>query len=327
MLPHPLKKALEEEILHFLEQGGSAAALKEGQKQLHHTYKQELLGRHAQETVIKRYAYLLTRFPATYHAVAHVLKKIEDQGITSCVDAGAGSLASSLAAVFTLPSLEKMTALEQDSALLAMGRGLLQKMDPSIQQKVYPVCQHLSSQGSLPSAQLMLFSYSLGEMEEQEARQIVRHAFFTTAQWLAIVEPGTPRGFQTILRMRQALLELGAHIVAPCPHAQTCPMVKGDRSTSDWCHFSVRLERSFWHRYVKEAHLAYEDEKYSYLLVSKQAIMQGGDRVLSPPEKHGGHVRLKLCTSGGKIEEKIFSKKCGSHYQAAKKLSWGDATS
>lgn len=320
MLPNPLKKALEEEVLIFLEKGGSAAVLKEGQKQLHQTYQKELLGRHGQETVVKRYAYLLTRFPATYHAVAHVLKGIEGQGITSCVDVGAGSLASSLAAAFTLPSLEKITSLEQDANLLAIGQGLLQKMEQSIQRKVHPICQRISSQESLPASQLVLFSYSLGEMEGEEARKIVRNAFFATEQWLVIVEPGTPRGFQRILAMRQELLELGGHLVAPCPHAWACPM-----STGDWCHFSVRLERSFWHRYVKGAHLGYEDEKYCYLLVSKQAATQGRARVLSSPEKHGGHVRMKLCTSDGKIQEKLFSKKCGLPYQAAKKISWGDA--
>ena len=165
----------------------------------------------------------------------------------------------------------------------------------------------------------MLFSYSLGEMEEEEARGIVQNAFFATTDLLVIVEPGTPRGFQRVLAMRKELLNLGGNLVAPCPHHKPCPISEGN-----WCHFSVRLERSFWHRHLKEADLGYEDEKYCYLVVSKKPKEKAGSRVLASPEKHGGHVRLKLCTSEGRLEEKILSKKCGAEYQAAKKLRWGD---
>ena len=37
---------------------------------------------------------------------------------------------------------------------------------------------------------------------------------------------------------------------------------------ANWCHFAVRLARTSLHRDVKGARLGYEDEKYSFLVVS-----------------------------------------------------------
>ena len=45
-----------------------------------------------------------------------------------------------------------------------------------------------------------------------------------TADTLVIVEPGTPAGWQRILAARRQLIESGAHVIAPCPHAHDCPL-------------------------------------------------------------------------------------------------------
>jgi hypothetical protein len=82
------------------------------------------------------------------------------------------------------------------------------------------------------------------------------------------VEPGTPKGYQNILKARELLIHHQAHIVAPCPGPVPCPFA----GTTRWCHFGVRLPRPKWLRLLKEAELGYEDETFSFLMVSRQPL-------------------------------------------------------
>ncbi len=90
-----------------------------------------------------------------------------------------------------------------------------------------------------------------------------------TNDTLLIVEPGTPSGYQRILDARAQLIKNGAHVIAPCPHDDACPLVK-----PDWCHFSQRLQRSRVHKQLKSAELPYEDEKFIYVALSRAPVAQ-----------------------------------------------------
>ena len=92
---------------------------------------------------------------------------------------------------------------------------------------------------------------------------------------------------------------------------------------TNWCHFKERLKRSSLHRELKEGELGYEDEKYSYVILSKQFHKLGGKRILRHPQKRGGHISFELCTEEG-LQKKIVSKKQGQIFREAKKLKWGD---
>jgi ribosomal protein RSM22 (predicted rRNA methylase) len=142
-----------------------------------------------------------------------------------------------------------------------------------------------------------------------------------TKKALILLEPGTPKGFSYIRYIREQLLSRGAKILAPCTHAGSCPMADGD-----WCHFSERLNRSFTHRYVKGASMGYEDEKISYLIVTKKEYPTQEARILRPPWKKGGHVLLKLCSKGG-VEERIVARRDKEIYLKTKKCRWGDTIS
>jgi len=138
------------------------------------------------------------------------------------------------------------------------------------------------------------------------------------AAYLALVEPGTPAGFERLRAARSALISWGARVGAPCPHDQTCPMVG-----SDWCHFAVRLERSALHRDLKAARLGYEDEKYSYLVVSPSPPSAPAARLVRSPRPHRGHVRLVLCETDG-LTERVISRRDGELYRRARDARWGD---
>lgn len=114
-------------------------------------------------------------------------------------------------------------------------------------------------------------------------------------------------------------MENKINIIAPCPHLSECPAFKNQ----DWCHFSVRVQRTSLHRMLKDGEKGHEDEKYSYLIVAKNSPQTYNARIVRHPEIHSGHLKLTLCTKNG-FEGKIYSKKDKEKYKKAKKAAWGD---
>ncbi len=88
-----------------------------------------------------------------------------------------------------------------------------------------------------------------------------------TRDTLLVVEPGTPAGYARILALRTQLIASGAHVAAPCPHDDKCPL-----TAPDWCHFTQRLPRSRAHQQLKGAELAFEDEKFAYVALTRAPV-------------------------------------------------------
>ncbi len=179
------------------------------------------------------------------------------------------------------------------------------------------ICKDMKEFKELPKADLCILSYSLGEIKPFGT--FLERLWNAPIDTIAIIEPGTPAGFQTILEARDLFITKHANIIAPCPHAFQCPL-KG----KDWCHFSARLERTKLHRLLKGGTLGYEDEKFSYLIVSKKQHPIKGDRILRHPCKGSGFVRFNLCTMDGTNQEKVVSRKDKELYRKARDAKWGD---
>ena len=139
---------------------------------------------------------------------------------------------------------------------------------------------------------------------------------------LVVVEPGTPAGYQRILTARRWLIEQGAVIAAPCPHAAACPL-----QPPDWCHFAVRLPRSRDHLHLKQAEVPYEDEKFSYLIAVRPEMRPQpfAARVLTPPAHGKIGVTLRLCRTDGTAAAVTVPKRDSAAYAAVQKKRWGDA--
>jgi ribosomal protein RSM22 (predicted rRNA methylase) len=161
-------------------------------------------------------------------------------------------------------------------------------------------------------ADLVLASYVLSELDDRGAASAVDAWWAATDGELIIVDAGTPGGFDRVLAARSRLLEVGAALVAPCPSAGPCPM-----AGSDWCHFSVRLARS-------DADLAFEDEKFSYVVASRSVAPRAPGRVVRHPQTRSGHIRLQVCHDD-RITEEVVGKSRGDMYRWARKAVWGDA--
>ncbi len=262
-------------------------------------------------------AYLAARFPATYAAVSYVLRELSrqrpDLKCDTLLDLGAGPGTASCAALEIFPHIKKTVLIEKSPHAISLGKQLFLETPHEW------ICEDLKEKKEFPKANLAILSYSLGEIKP--FTKLLNHLWDSEIDTIAIIEPGTPSGYQTILEARDFFIKKEGQIIAPCPHANVCPLKKGD-----WCHFSVRLERTKLHRFLKEGSLGFEDEKFSYLIVSKiKKQVPKFSRILRHPQKGSGHVRLMLCTEKGTQEEKIISRKDKDLYKLSRDSEWGDA--
>lgn len=274
-----------------------------------------------EKTDIDTLAYIVTRMPATYAALKRVFQELKRRLPaflpTSLIDIGAGPATTLWAANDFFPELQNLSFIEKDKHVLALGKRLAE--DLSLYSRSQWTCADMRSDLSGFSSDLVVASYCIGEIQERERDVLIKKLWGMTKKVLIVVEPGTPKGFEILRKLRKELLNIGAHLIAPCPHRAECPLLKGD-----WCHFYARLNRSSLHRRAKEADLNYEDEKFSYFIFSRENGSQCASRIVRHPRKGKGHVVLNLCTSMG-VEETIITKKEGELYKVAKKSDWGDA--
>jgi len=165
----------------------------------------------------------------------------------------------------------------------------------------------------------VIASYVIGELGERERRPLAEAMWAKTRDTLLVVEPGTPAGYARIIALREQLIATGAHVAAPCPHDGRCPL-----SAPDWCHFSQRLSRSQAHRQVKGAELPFEDEKFSYVVLSRIPPAQHPTRVLAQPVASKVEISAKLCTSDGLATAKV-PRRDKAAYARARRWRWGEA--
>lgn len=314
-LPLSLQSAIEE-IVETLD----LRSLSQAREELTRHYKRPA-GSSYMETDAQRLAYIFSRLPATYAANRAVLEAIKERGdwqIKSALDLGAGPGTALWALCEIFSSIEKGTLIEKDSSLAAIGKQLSQRSPhPALHSADWREVD-LEELDRLPPHDLVILSYSIGELQPSEMIPILELCWQAAQQLLIIVEPGTPLGFERIRSIRRQLMAWGGHLVAPCPHHVACPMAGGD-----WCHFAARVERTSLHRKLKGGSLGHEDEKFSYVAAAKFPVVLPDSRILSPPERHSGHVILKLCTDRG-VQTPTISKKMGPLYKQARKADWGD---
>lgn len=316
-LPSELSDAIQQEIAHV-----DRATLAQAAAQLTAQYKAGQFSSPAIRTEVQRAAYLAIRVPATFAANLRVFSELRrlapDEELKSIIDLGAGPATAVHAAVEVFPSLTQATLIEMDANIIAVGKRVAEKSSRPVFRSATWRQQNIT-QGWFEPHDLVVMSYVLGELSPATTSKIVLRALEVAQSFLVLVEPGTKRGFAMIRDARAALINAGAHICAPCPHALECPMV----AAGDWCHFAQRLERTSLHRQIKSGALGHEDEKFSYVIFSRMPLATARARIVRHPQKHSGHVQLMLCTSQG-LQNKTISKSQKEAYRAARKAAWGD---
>ncbi len=267
-------------------------------------------------------AYLMVRMPATYAAVQAALSALRESmpgfAPERLVDLGAGPGTAMWAASDVFPSLQSMEAVEWDAGLLSLGRELAERATNGAIRGAVWRNGDLRSWAAERKYDLVIASYSLGELSTADRKRVLLTSWGTCEGALAVIEPGTRRGFEAIVEIRDWLIGVGAKLAAPCPHDRECPM----RAAGDWCHFSARVERSAEHRRLKQGELGYEDEKFSYVIASKLPVQVPDARIVRHPMRYSGYTKLKLCTAEG-LKEETVARSQKERYREAKRAEWG----
>ncbi|HEY6309100.1 MAG TPA: small ribosomal subunit Rsm22 family protein [Candidatus Angelobacter sp.] len=322
-LPEELLAAIQREAEKL-----DRAALTRATAELTRRYKAATFSGPIIQSDAQRVAYLAARLPATYAANWRVFSEINrltlhgQTEIASVLDLGAGPGASLWAAAETFPGLRQATLVESDEAWLKLGRRIAEHSAHSFLRQAQWIRQDLRTPLACSAHDLVVISYALGELSPAAANALLLRAWELAAGFLVVIEPGTPRGFGVVHAARSALIAhaAGAGILAPCPHRDECPLA----AAGDWCHFAQRVPRTSLHRRLKSGALAYEDEKFSYVVASRQNAMAASARIVRHPQKRSGHVQLTLCARSG-IEKRIISRSQGKDYQLARRAEWGEA--
>jgi ribosomal protein RSM22 (predicted rRNA methylase) len=270
-------------------------------------------------------AYALARMPATYAAVTASLNALveirPDLAPKALLDVGAGPGTATWAAAEAFSSLQDFTLLDANDALralaldLARGSTRLSAID-------YQRGEARATLAKADAADLVMASYMIGEIGDAEQRALAELMWEKTRDTLLVVEPGTPAGYARIIALRAHLIGLGGHVAAPCPHDGKCPL-----EPPDWCHFSQRLQRSRAHMQVKSAELPFEDERFSYVALTRAPVEgRRPSRVLAQPDITKVEITAKLCTPEGLNFTKV-PRRAKADYAAARRWRWGDAVS
>lgn len=320
-LPQDLRTAIDRELAHISPRELTAIA-----QELSRRYREGLSteGEGYLSSPMDITAYAAFRMPATYAAVIGALNQLGDFGDRwrpkDMLDVGAGPGTAMWAATAAWPQLEKITLLERDKNMMALGKRLASSADAVAIREASWVSADITGDWRTEEKDLIIASYSLGELSSEAMRKIIVKLWSITKGILVIIEPGTPVGFGRLKAAREILIREGAKTIAPCPHDIGCPLLE-----NDWCHFSQRVARSRLHRQVKGGELSYEDEKFTFIAMAREASGIAEGRVLRHPIIRKGHVQLKLCTTEG-LKAAVVTKSDKAAYKEAKELEWGSST-
>jgi ribosomal protein RSM22 (predicted rRNA methylase) len=267
-------------------------------------------------------AYALARMPATYAAVAAALEAVQaarpDFAPASMIDLGAGPGTATFAAADAFPSLDRFLLTDTNENLHALAR-LLMRSNDRLRDNQYRLSSARAFLNGVDDADLIIASYVIGELAEEERAALAELLWRRTREVLLIVEPGTPDGYQRIIAARSQLIAEGAHVVAPCPHDNACPL-----AAPDWCHFAQRLPRSRAHKQLKGADAPFEDEKFAYVVLARTAPERRASRVLAQPVQTKAAITAKLCTAEG-VALATVPRRDKEAYAKARRWRWGDA--
>jgi len=317
-LPPPLRQAVERAL-----NGRRPADLAVAAAALSQRYREERRdGRFHVASDEDALAYLAVRLPATYAAVrasfAAIKQARPDFAPKTALDIGAGPGTALWAAADCWPGLADALLVEASPVFRARGEELAR--GASLPLFTWRNADVTTEAIDCAPRDLVTVAYALNELAAQVRQPALQRLWQMTADTLVIVEPGTPAGWQRIVAARAQLIEAGAHLLAPCPHAHACPL-----APPDWCDFAERVARSRLHRLAKEAELPWEDEKFSYVALSRRPASASAARVIAHPRKGSGRVTLKLCREDGSAGEQLFSRRDGASFKRAWRSDWGSA--
>lgn len=315
-LPDILEYLIEEEVKKY-----KLSELKEYSQNLSNKYMGEKrTGKTLLSLKQEAVAYSVIRMPATFGAITSALSKVlenNDFEINSLLDVGAGTGAASWA-VNDMIDIKEIICLERETAMREFGMKLMNHGNDVLKNAKW-INKDIIKDDLKENADLVIVSYMINELKEEDRIKVLDKLLDCTNKILLIVEPGTPEGFRNIRKIRDEVIKRNLNIVAPCTHRDKCVLPE-----DDWCSSSIRVQRTKIHKILKDGDVPFEDEKFSYIAISKEQANQAEARILRHPVIQNKMVKVKLCTKQG-IQEFTITKKNGDLYKDAKKKKIGDS--
>lgn len=312
-LPEVIEDLIEQEVQKY-----NLSNLKEYANDLSFRYMNEerngkvLLSKNEEAVV-----YSIIRMPATFCACFKALEqtfKYYDGKIESVLDVGAG-LGAATWAIKEKKGCLNFTCLEREDAMRNLGQKLMKGKIDANWLKNDILKNEISGKYDL-----VVISYMINELSCNDRLEVIKKLLSVTNKVLLIVEPGTPIGFKNIRKIRDYAIDNGLFIMAPCIGNSKCML-----DENDWCSSYCRVERTKIHKILKNGELPYEDEKFSYVAISKDEVLNYPKaRILRHPIIQSKMVKVKLCTKNG-IKETIITKKNSEIYKDLKKKISGDS--
>src|SRR5262249_26257522 len=140
---------------------------------------------------VERMAYIAVRMPATFAAAraafGEIPRLMPEVNLNSLLDLGSGPGTVAWAAIDIFDEIKQITLVEQDQDLIRLGKVLA---DYSRTQSLPAAKWHtmnLKTIGDIPLHDLVVCSYSLGEIEREAAVKILRTAWRSTRQAFVII--------------------------------------------------------------------------------------------------------------------------------------------
>lgn len=273
-------------------------------------------------------AYLAWRFPVTALVIFEVLGRLKEAwpefSPGSILDIGAGPAVSVLPVLAHFPGIRSYHLLEKQPAMQKAGELILDRLKGQLADEVefHRLPADFKAK-TLPQADLVLASYVVNELTTQDVALLCQRLTTSVRQAAVLIVPGTPEHFHKLTDLRNQLLASGFTILAPCTFSGRCHM----EGETDWCHFYQRVQRSSLLRQLKGAELAYEDEKFSYLVVARTGqLPDNGEaaRIIRHPLIQKGYRDVTLCSAQGVSQIRFTKGKHREVYRELKDLGWGD---
>jgi SAM-dependent methyltransferase len=158
---------------------------------------------------------------------------------------------------------------------------------------------------------LLIVSHVLNELDAAALASL--RALVARADAVIWVEPGTHAVSRRLGRLRDELRD-GHRLVAPCTHAQSCPMF-AEGNERHWCHFFAPpppgvLADSDWVKFGRRAGIDLRSLPYAFFALERAQAGEPFDRapdsalsrVIGRVEHAKPHARLWSCDASGLAE-------------------------
>ena len=162
----------------------------------------------------------------------------------------------------------------------------------------------------------LVLSHVLNELTAAARTELL--ALARQAEAVIWVEPGTHAVSRDLAMLRDQLRD-SFDLVAPCTHANKCPLFE-QKNERHWCHYFAPAPAGIyadpnWVRFGQKAGVDLRALPYSLLVLEKKGLRPsstlltaGASRVIGRPRVHKAHTDLLSCDRTGLNDLKLYKR-------------------